>query len=83
MKPLNSIAIFVIGFAFGAVYMSFMNAYYRQASPKFAPADCVAVDGIKNFCFAPDFTTKSNDRGFDLSCPNGLSGHLDLSKTGM
>ena len=49
---------------------------------KFAPADCVAVEGVKNFSFAPECTTKSDDWGLDLSCPNGLKGHLDLSKTG-
>jgi hypothetical protein len=79
MKQLNCIAVFVIVFVLEVVYKSFMDAYH-QVSPKFAPADCVAVESIKNFCFAPDRTTRMNDQGVDVKCPNGLSGHLDLDK---
>jgi hypothetical protein len=39
------------------------------------PSDCIAVNGISDFCVAPGCTLTRHNQNFVMTCPNGLEMH--------
>ena len=43
-----------------------------QRSLSTVPSDCVAIDGIKEFCVNPGCAFRHTQSGFEMRCPDGL-----------
>ena len=66
-------AIWVVGLlaliGFGRQYIGGGPILPSLATP---PSDCVAIDGVKEFCVNPGCAFRHTQSGFEMRCPDGL-----------